>query len=67
VALSLGGFTASELASQVRALKLNQSQYDARRAAYDLKKLRGKQIVSRIRETRRYKTGAEGDDRLNRA
>jgi len=58
---SPGGFTASELACQVRALgKLNQSEYDARRAAYDLKKLRGKQIVSRIGKTRRYETVAGG-------
>ena len=47
-----GGFTASELASQV--------PYDARRAAYDLKKLRGKQIVTRIGKTRRYETVAGG-------
>jgi hypothetical protein len=33
-------------------------RYDARRAAYDLKKLRGKQIVSRIGKTRRYETVA---------
>jgi hypothetical protein len=58
---SPGGFTAAELASQVRAFgKLNQSEYDARRAAYDLKKLRGKQIVSRIGKTRRYETVAAG-------
>ena len=58
---SPGGFTASELASQVRALgNLNHSEYDARRAAYDLKKLRGKQIVSRIGKTRRYETVAGG-------
>jgi hypothetical protein len=58
---SAGGFTASELASLIRALgKLNQSEYDARRAAYDLKKLRGKQIVSRIGKTRRYETVAAG-------
>lgn len=58
---SPGGFTASELASQVRALgNLHPSAYDARRAAYDLKKLRGKQIVSRIGKTRRYETVAGG-------
>src|SRR6202166_1287010 len=58
---SPGGFTASELASQVRALgNLNQSEYGARRAACDLKKLRGKQIVSRIGKTRRYETVAAG-------
>jgi hypothetical protein len=39
---------------------LNQSEYDARRASYDLKKLRGKQIVSRIGKTRRYETVAAG-------
>ena len=48
------GFTASELANQVRALgQQRASEYSARRAAYDLKKLRGKNIVRRIRETHR--------------
>jgi len=43
------GFTASELASQVRALsKQSESEYGARRAAYDLKKFRAKKIVQRI-------------------
>src|ERR1700746_1473089 len=43
------------LPARVRALG-NQSpaQYDPTRAAYDLKKLRGKQIVRRIAHTRRY-------------
>src|SRR5712692_9599207 len=37
------GFTASQLARQVRALsRQSESDYGARRAAYDLKKLRGK-------------------------
>ena len=50
-----GGFTASELASQVRAFsKQSESQYGPRRAAYDLKKLRGKKIVQRIGKTHRY-------------
>jgi hypothetical protein len=52
---SPGGFTASELAHQVRTVsQQSESQYGARRAAYDLKKLRGKQIVCRIEKTRRY-------------
>jgi hypothetical protein len=52
---SAGGFTASELAHQVRALsRQGESEYGARRAAYDLKKLRGKQIVCRIAKTQRY-------------
>ena len=52
---SPGGFTVSDLAARVRALgKHTQSQYGPCRAAYDLKKLRGKQIVRRIARTRRY-------------
>ncbi|MGB6560765.1 MAG: hypothetical protein WBE96_25625, partial [Pseudolabrys sp.] len=49
------GFTASALAAQVRALgNQGPSAYGPRHAAYDLKKLRGKQIVRRIGSTRRY-------------
>ena len=57
VALSAwpNGFTASQLAAQVRVVsKQSQSEYGRRRAAYDLKKLRAKQIVRRIGRTRRY-------------
>src|SRR5215469_9232755 len=58
---SPGGFTASQLADQVRTLgKQSASQYDSRRAAYDLKKLRGKQIVRRIGKTRRYESLPKG-------
>jgi DNA-binding transcriptional ArsR family regulator len=58
---SSGGFTASELARQVRALsKQSESDYGPRRAAYDLKKLRGKKIVRRIRQTRRYESLPKG-------
>ena len=54
---SPGGFTASNLAHQVRVLsKQSESEYGPRRAAYDLKKLRGKQIVQRIGHSRRYQT-----------
>jgi hypothetical protein len=50
------GFIASDVAARVRALsKQSQSEYGPRHAAYDLKKLRGKQIVRRIGHTRRYK------------
>src|ERR1700730_17259002 len=49
---SPNGFTASEVAARVRALsKQSQSEYGPRHAAYDLKKLRGKQIVRRIGHT----------------
>jgi hypothetical protein len=52
---SPNGFTASELAGRGRALsKQSPCQYGPRHAAYDLKKLRGKQIVRRIGHTRRY-------------
>jgi hypothetical protein len=45
---SSDGFTASQLAAHVRTLgKDHLSQYGPCRAAYDLKKLRGKQIVRR--------------------
>lgn len=58
---SPGGFTASRLASQVRALSLpNETQYGPRRAAYDLKKLRGKQIIGRVGKTRRYEPVPQG-------
>lgn len=49
------GFTASALAHQVRASgDKSLSVYSLRQAAYDLKKLRGQQIVRRIGSTRRY-------------
>jgi hypothetical protein len=52
---SPNGFTASDVAARVRTLsRQSWSQYGPRHAAYDLKKLRGKQIVSRIGHTRRY-------------
>ena len=58
---SSDGFTASELANQVRVLgKQSASEYSARRAAYDLKKLRGKKIVRRIGKTRRYQSLPKG-------
>ena len=55
------GFTASELARQVRRLS-NQGEFDygPRRAAYDLKKLRAKNIVRRISQTRRYQSTSDG-------
>jgi hypothetical protein len=37
-----------------------ESEYGARRAAYDLKKLQGKQIVRRIGQTRRYESMPKG-------
>ena len=37
-----------------------ESEYSARGAAYDLKKLRGKKIVRRIEQTRRYESMPKG-------
>jgi hypothetical protein len=55
------GFTASDLACQVRSIsQQNESEYDPRRAAYDLKKLRGKQIVRRIAKSQRYEATPDG-------
>jgi hypothetical protein len=55
LAASPGGFTSSELADRVRTLsRQSEAEYGPRRAAYDLKKLRGKQMVGRIPKTRRY-------------
>ena len=58
---SANGFTASDLAARVRLFsKQGPLQYGPRHAAYDLKKLRGKQIVQRIGRTRRYQTPPPG-------
>ncbi len=49
------GCTASHLAARVCACtNQSPSQYGPRHAAYDLKKLRGKDVVRRIDHTRRY-------------
>ena len=52
---SPAGFTASDLAQKV--CKMNghaEADYGLRRAAYDLKKLRGKGLVRKIGTSRRY-------------
>ena len=58
---SPGGFTVSALAHQVRVRSGQpEAEYGVRQAAYDLKKLRGKQIVSRVGKTRRYEAVPAG-------
>ena len=52
------GFTASQLAAEVQSR--GQAEYGPRRAAYDLKKLRAKQLVRKIERTRRYQATANG-------
>jgi hypothetical protein len=55
------GFTASDLAGRVKEI-LGDSipDYDARRASYDLKKLRGKDLIRRIKRSRFYEASPEG-------
>lgn len=61
LAASPNGFTTSQVAAHVRALgKHSLSHYGPSCAAYDLKKLRGKQIVCRIGRTRRYQAVPTG-------
>jgi hypothetical protein len=55
------GFTVGEFALQVRAITgQNQQQYGARRAAYDLKKIRGKKLVARVGSSRHYQPLSQG-------
>jgi hypothetical protein len=63
IALSVSprGFTASQLASEAQTLsKQSATEYGPLRAAYDLKKLRGKNIVQRIGKTHRYEVIPKG-------
>jgi hypothetical protein len=48
-----GGFTAAEHAARVRQIA-GQDRYTTRQAPYDLRKLRGKQLVDKPGRTRRY-------------
>jgi hypothetical protein len=58
---SPNGFTASDVAARVCALTNDRRlRYGPRHAAYDLKKLLGKQIICRIGHTRRYQPLAGG-------
>jgi len=55
------GFMASDLARKVRDMSgESDSDYGARRAAYDLKKLRAKGMVQKIGSSRRYEPLQEG-------
>jgi hypothetical protein len=59
VATKPGGFSSGDLAEQVRKSGKDKD-YQARHAAYDLKKLRGKKLVDKIGASRRYQAPAEG-------
>ena len=61
LAASTGSFTASGLAEQVcSATGQAFSQYNPRHAAYDLKKLRAKNMVQRVGRSRRYEATPSG-------
>ncbi len=63
VALSTqpGGFTSGDVAIKVqRCWRISAEDYRPRQAAYDLKKLRGKKLVSKIGKSRLYEAPAEG-------
>jgi hypothetical protein len=56
-----GGFTAADLAQRIHDQNgPAAADYTPRRAAYDLRKLRGKQIVDHVDRTRRYRTHPAG-------
>jgi len=61
LAASTGSFTSSGLAGQVcSATGQTFSQYGSRHAAYDLKKLRAKNMVQRVAHSRRYEATPSG-------
>jgi hypothetical protein len=55
------GFTAEQLAARVRSNQGRRlAKYNARKAAYDLRKFRGKKLVHRMSNTRRYRLSQPG-------
>ena len=55
LACSPDGFTARQFAATVQSMcRPTDPNYDARRAAYDLKKLRGKNLLTKPADSRRY-------------
>lgn len=55
------GFTAAELARQVQAALGPEAKYTSRKAAYDLKKLRGKGLIEKVEDTaHRYQATSDG-------
>jgi hypothetical protein len=55
------GFTVADFAARVRAATgQSPKTYGVRQASYDLKKLRGKQLVLRVTPTRRYTATPDG-------
>lgn len=55
------GFTSSDLAKAVQSRKgIADHEYSPRKAAYDLKKFRGKNIIQKIENSRRYQPTPQG-------
>jgi len=55
------GFTVSDVAQKVREITADKDMlYQPRHASYDLKKLRAKQLVDRIGNSRRYQASCDG-------
>lgn len=55
------GFTAAELAAAVRARDpIGHEDYTPRKASYDLKKFRSKNLIDKIKNTRKYEPVPEG-------
>ena len=60
LAVAPDGFTVADHAAKVRSLTgQDEHQYTVRQAAYDLRKLRGKQLVVKPGRTRRYQVPGE--------
>ena len=60
LAVAPDGFTVGDLAGKVRSLTgQNQNEFTVRQAAYDLRKLRAKQLVVKPGRTRRYQVPGE--------
>jgi hypothetical protein len=60
LAANPAGFTTAELAAKLPEFAQEPITYTSRQAAYDLAKLRGKQLVERIDKTRRYRVPRRG-------
>lgn len=54
-----GGFTAADHAARVRQITGNKD-YTTRQASYDLRKIRGKQLIGKPGRTRRYQVPPDG-------
>ena len=54
LAVAPAGFTVAEFTAQVQAMTGHLKDYSLRQGAYDLRKLRGKQLVIKPGQTRRY-------------